>query len=142
MSARRSHGKPQRKGTAVPVNQTQKMNLGPTLTKSVETIVALVKEHSGDPIDATLEIDGEDFDYWLMYVAVPEFVPGDERGIRKLLKEAPDLLGYAVALDDLYPMTAVTPGWFFGEACYEAVADDVRRQLGLDPAATTGHPLK
>lgn len=126
----------------MPVKQIETMNLGPTLTKSVEKIVALAKEQFGDPIDLSIDADAEEFDYWLTNDALTLYVPGDERAIKKLLKEAPDLLGYCIALDDLYPMEAVTPGWFFGEACYQAVADEVRRQLGIAMEVVERHPLK
>ena len=123
------------------VKQIEKMNLGPTLTKSVEQIVALAKEEFGDDFNPSAVVPGDDFSCWLIEEAVPQFVPGDQRGIKKLLKEAPGLLGYCVDLEKLYPVTAVTPGWLFGEACYRAVADEVRRQLGV-ASGSLRHPLK
>jgi len=108
------------------------MNLGPILQRSVATIIPLAHERYGTPIVETPDGDsGDSFASWLWHDAIPEHVPADDKHIIKLIKDTPDLLVYCIAFDDLYPMEAVTPGWYIGEAAYRTVYDTMREQLGL-----------
>jgi hypothetical protein len=103
---------------------TAKIRLGSLLTSCVEEALKLAAE------DDSSRSDFPSTHEWLLVEIVPNVVPAGENDIERLLADTPDLLAYPIALDDLYPMEVVTPGWFIGEAAYRAVSDAVREKLG------------
>lgn len=113
------------------------MKLGPILKKSVALIVPEAREIFGSPIDEELEVDCENFAFWLTETAIPRHLW--PYVTLKLLKDTPDLLGYCIHFDDLYPIDGAAPGWMIGEAARQAVRDEVRAELGLQVGERPGY---